>query len=118
MARLDDLPTQVMLQNGKKIFVQKIAITTTPSQTTIATQDAEGNGLEAGATLMYQSDVDFFYQTTTGAVAASVTNLAGSRPGTFVPGQSQEFAHKGLADTKVEAVASTTSGTLVVYHVV
>lgn len=117
MARSDDLPRQVMLQNGKKIFVKKFAITTTAGATLFNdVSDIEGNPIEAGATLMIQSDVDFWYQSINGST--SVTDLTGARPGTFVPAQSQEFVHTGTLDTKVDVKANTTSGTLVVFHVV
>ena len=116
--RLDDISGAVVSQNGKKVFVQKIAFTTAAAATAILTVDVEGNPIEVGAELCLQSDQDFLYQCLQPAATTSVTVFSGARPGVVVTADLQEFVYLGSKDAKLDVMGRTVAGNLVVFHVV
>lgn len=113
MARSDVRDQQALLPFGKAVFVQKVAFTGTGAATSIASTDVDGNAIQPGSTFLVYADQDFYYQFTSGAT--SVTVLSGSRPGKFVLATVPDIQTAAEADTKIDIIRSSTSGTLALY---
>lgn len=105
-------------QNAPNRFVKKISITTTAAITAIGTttNDDYTYGIVPGSLIAVQSDVDFFFELRKPGSTTAVTNLAGARPGTKVFAGQVYFAYIG-ADTLIDLVAASSSGTVVLFLV-
>lgn len=62
MARQDDPKNLIVQQNGRKIFIKTIAMTSSASTTAIGTTCADGTPIPPGALLCLQGDQDFYYR--------------------------------------------------------
>lgn len=104
-------------QNGAPRLLQKIAITSTAAVTAIAatTIDAIPKTRLTGSMVMIQSDVAFRFALTNTTTA--VTNLAGTKPGTYVAALECWYFYLREEDTRLDLVAESTSGTVCVYLV-
>lgn len=109
MGRLTDSNQTLVEQNGRKRFMQKIAVSAVAGITTLVTADVYGTAVPPGATLFLQGSIDFWYELRPAGGATAVTNYAGSRPGIHVLTDAQERVVSmggNVPDTQIDLVAS------------
>lgn len=110
----------VDIQNGRKRFIQTIALTTTPSLTTITATTVDGVPVGSGSTICFQPDADV-YMTLRLATAAGTLPITATSA-LRVPAAGQEYQKLSQnwlvgADGKVEAAAVTGTANLQLYLV-
>jgi hypothetical protein len=121
MARSDNHLKQIVIQNGRKRFLQQISFTTSGAITTLSLTDVYGATVEDGATLVLQANQDFCYELRPSGNTA-ITARSSNRPGVFVAAGEQEYVNPhDLAsitwgkDLKIDVIGDSASGKLNIF---
>ncbi len=110
----------IAIQNGRKRFIQTIALTTTPSLTTLASTTVDGVPVGAGSTLCFQADADSYVMLRPASASGTIPITATSA--LRIPQYLQEYTRcsqnpfVGL-DGKIEAMAATGTSNLQIFLV-
>jgi hypothetical protein len=105
-------------ENGMKHFIQK---STVPASAAVVSISQVVTGatwdLTKGATLMLQSDVDFWYQLLPTGGTTTVTVMSGSRPGTKITAGQQEYVNVPPGYDVLDRIADSSTGSVVIHLV-